>query len=48
MQVSTNVPGAYSRSIRVLPDSTKVLVVGAGWNGNSLNSEVRADVITIS
>ncbi|PQE24464.1 hypothetical protein CJF30_00009965 [Rutstroemia sp. NJR-2017a BBW] len=48
VQVSTNVPGAYSRSIRVLPDSTKVLIVGAGWNGNSLNSEVRADVITIS
>jgi len=48
VQVSTNVPSAYSRSLRVLPDSTKVLIVGAGWNGNSLNSEVRADIITIS
>ncbi|KFY29653.1 hypothetical protein V494_08570 [Pseudogymnoascus sp. VKM F-4513 (FW-928)] len=48
VQLSTNVPSAYSRSIRVLPDSTKLLIVGAGFNGNTINPEVRADVITIS
>lgn len=48
VQLSTNVPSAYSRSIRVLPDSSKLLIVGAGFNGNTINSEVRADVITIS
>lgn len=48
VQVSTNVPSAYSRSIRVLPDATKLLIVGAGWNGNTINAEVRADIITIS
>ena len=48
VQVSTNVPSAYSRSLRVLPDPTKLLIVGAGFNGNTINSEVRADVITIS
>lgn len=48
VQVSTNAPSAYARSLLVLPDPTKVMIVGAGWNGNSLNSEVRADIITIS
>lgn len=47
-QFSTDVPSAYARSLQVLPDSTKLLIVGAGFNGDTINSEVRADVITIS
>lgn len=47
-QFNTNVPGAYSRSLRVLPDASKLLIVGAGYNGNTMNSAVRADVISIS
>lgn len=48
VRLNTNVPGAYSRSIRVLPDPTKLLIVGAGYNGNTMNSAVRADVISIA
>ncbi|KAI8623484.1 glycoside hydrolase family 93 protein [Xylariaceae sp. FL1651] len=47
-QFNTNVPAAYSRSLQVLPDPTKLLIVGAGFNGNTMNSAVRADVINIS
>ena len=47
-KLRTNAPGAYSRALRVLPDPSKLLIVGAGFNGNSLNSAVRADVISIT
>ncbi|KAH7321740.1 Sialidase [Rhexocercosporidium sp. MPI-PUGE-AT-0058] len=48
VRLRTNAPGSYSRALRVLPDPSKLLIVGAGYNGNTLNSAVRADVISIS
>lgn len=47
-KLTTSAPGAYSRSLMVPPDASKLLIVGAGYNGNTMNSAVRADMISIS
>ncbi|KAL2062319.1 hypothetical protein VTL71DRAFT_6585 [Oculimacula yallundae] len=47
-KLSTSAPGAYSRSLMVLPDASKILIVGAGYNGKTMNGAVRADVVSIT
>jgi len=47
VKVETGAPIAYSRSLRVLPDPTKLLIAGAGLLPPSNNTAVRVDVIEI-
>ncbi|KAK2812752.1 hypothetical protein FQN50_001081 [Emmonsiellopsis sp. PD_5] len=39
---------AYSRSLRILPDPTYVLIVGAGKSHSQTNGRVRADVVKLT